>query len=194
MNPSEDQERSFTPDELPDKLPSYARVEKLKRYVFGGYHPVHLGDRIGTAERFEVHHKLGFSDTCTVWLCLDRVKIRRVGVKILRAAKSTDTSAEVAALRLFKDYDGRELRSNHIYPIEEHFWIDGPNGRHLCLVVEVLGPSISYSLKGIGFDNPDILTDLCYQATQALKYLHDREICHGGMHFPYVEHEHHVKS
>ncbi|KAI3333720.1 kinase-like domain-containing protein [Ustulina deusta] len=160
-------------------LPTYARVENLGRYAAGGFHPIHLGDHIGPDERFEVHHKLGYSDACTVWLCLDRQNDRPVGVKILQAEKSTESHPEVAALGLFKGIDQQELQSNHIFTVDEHFWIDGPNGRHLCLVVQVLGPAISYSLRGIDLDTPDLLTDLCFQAAQCLKYLHDKKICHG---------------
>ncbi|KAI8945598.1 kinase-like domain-containing protein [Xylaria longipes] len=163
----------------PNDLPSYARVEDIGRYVAGGYHPIHLGDRIGPDERFEIHHKLGYSDGCTMWLCLDRTNERRVGVKIFQADKSTESHPEIAALRLFEGIDRQELRSNRIFTMEEHFWIDGPNGRHLCFVTQVLGPAISYSLKGVDLDTPDLLADFCLQAAQSLKYLHDKKICHG---------------
>ncbi|TGJ82164.1 hypothetical protein E0Z10_g6618 [Xylaria hypoxylon] len=157
----------------------YAQVEDSERYVAGGFHPIHLGDCLGSDERFEVHHKLGYSDACTVWLCLDRKNERRVGLKVLQAEKSTEPHAEIAALRLFEGIDRQELRSNRIFTVNEHFWIDGPNGRHLCFVVEVLGPAISWSLRGIDLDTPDLLTDLCLQASQSLKYLHNKGICHG---------------
>ncbi|KAI0448365.1 kinase-like domain-containing protein [Xylaria acuta] len=161
------------------ELPPYARVEDIGRYVAGGYHPIHLGDRIGPEERFEVHHKLGYSDACTVWLCLDRKNGRRVGVKVFQAENSTESDPELAALRLFEGIDRYELQSNRIFTMDEHFWIEGPNGRHLCFVVQVLGLAISYGLKGVDLDTPDLLTDLCLQAAQSLKYLHDKKICHG---------------
>ncbi|KAI1364057.1 kinase-like domain-containing protein [Xylaria arbuscula] len=157
----------------------HARVEDIRGYIAGGFHPVHLGDRIGSEERFEVHHKLGFSDTCIVWLCLDRKNKRRVAVKILRAENSTESHPEVSARCLFEGIDRDELRSNHIFTVEEHFWIDGPNGRHICLVTAVLGPPISCELRGIDLDTPDLLTDLCFQAAQSLRYLHAKGICHG---------------
>ncbi|KAI1436491.1 kinase-like domain-containing protein [Xylaria sp. CBS 124048] len=162
-----------------DGIPRHARVEDLKRYVAGGFHPVHVGDRLGPDERFEIHHKLGYSDACTVWLCLDRVDGCRVAVKIFQAEKSSTSHPEVTALRLFEGIPRQELRANHIFPIREHFWLEGPNGRHLCFVVEVLGPAISYSLEGIGLDTPDLITDFCFQAAKSLKYLHDKKICHG---------------
>ncbi|KAI8625950.1 kinase-like domain-containing protein [Xylariaceae sp. FL1651] len=178
MGSLEGKETEFAQNELPE----YAQIEDIKKYVPGGFHPIHLGDCIGSEDRFEVQHKLGYNDTCTVWLCFDHKNSRRVGIKVLQAAESSTSFPELVALHLFECYDSQELRSNHIFPIEEHFWIEGPNGRHLCLVVEVLGPAISYWLKGIGFDTPNLLTDLCFQASQGLKYLHDRKIGHGDFH------------
>ncbi|KAI0465869.1 kinase-like domain-containing protein [Xylaria cf. heliscus] len=166
-------------DSTPEELPRYARVEDIEQYVVGGFHPIHVGDRIGPAERFEVHHKLGYSKACTVWLCFDRKNGRRVAVKVLQAEKSIEPHPEIEALRLFEGIDREELQSNGISTMDEHFWIDGPNGRHLCFVMQVFGPDISYSLKGVDLDTPDLLTDLCLQAAQILKYLHDKKICHG---------------
>ncbi|GAP88437.2 putative cmgc protein kinase [Rosellinia necatrix] len=175
MDPSDTNDRGSVSGELP----ADARVEDITRYVTGGFHPIHLGDRMGQDERFEVHHKLGHTDTCTVWLCLDHQNQRHVGVKVFQARKSIESHPEIEALQLFEGVSREELRSNRIFTIEEHFWIDGPNGRHLCFVVPVLGPPISYGLPGMDLDTPDLLTDLCLQASQTLKYLHDKKICHG---------------
>ncbi|KAI1820693.1 kinase-like domain-containing protein [Xylaria intraflava] len=174
-----DSSEAGDPESPLDEIPRSARVEDIGGYVVGGFHPLHLGDRIGPDERFEVHHKLGHSEACTIWLCLDRANRSRVGVKVLQAKKSSNSHPEITALRLFDGIDREELRSNRIFPIEEHFWIDGPNGRHLCFVVQVLGPDISHVLEGIDLDTPDLLVDLCLQASQSLKYLHDKKICHG---------------
>jgi len=164
-----------------DGLPRDAHVEDIiGYYAEGGYHPVHIGDRIGIGERFEVQHKLGYNETGTIWLCLDSKNGRRVGVKILKASKSLESHPEVLALRLFDGIDREELYANHVFPVEEYFWIEGPNGRHLCFIIQVLGPAISYTLEGIDLDTPDTLADLCLQAANGLKYLHDRKICHGS--------------
>ncbi|TRX91697.1 hypothetical protein FHL15_007479 [Xylaria flabelliformis] len=104
---------------------------------------------------------------------------RRVGVKVFQAEKSTESQLEIAALRLFEGIDRQELRSNRIFTVDDHFWINGPNGRHLCLVVQVLGLAMNYKLRGVGLDTPDLLSDLCFQAAQSLMYLHTKKICHG---------------
>ncbi|KAI0103897.1 kinase-like domain-containing protein [Nemania sp. FL0031] len=174
-----DSPRSEREGSTPEELPAYARVEDIERYTVGGFHPIHLGDRIGPEDRFEVHHKLGHSNACTAWLCFDHKNEYHVCVKIFQADQSSESHPEIGALRLFEGVDPEELRFNHIFTIDEYFWIDGPNGRHLCFVVEVLGPAISYSLRGMDLDTPDLLTNLCFQAAQSLKYLHDKGICHG---------------
>ncbi|KAI0438181.1 hypothetical protein F4803DRAFT_555314 [Xylaria telfairii] len=151
-------------DSRSEELPLYVCVEDVGGYVAGGLHPIHLGDKIGPDERFEVHHKLGYSDACTMWLCLDSREDRRVCVKVFRAEKSVEPHPEIEALYLFEGIDRDELQSNRISTMDEHFWIDGSNGYHLCFVMQVLGPPINYGLKGIGLDTPDLLGDLCLQA------------------------------
>ncbi|KAI0144345.1 kinase-like domain-containing protein [Xylariaceae sp. FL1272] len=163
-----------------DSQLDYVRVEDIKKYTIGGFHPVHLGDQIGSEGRFEVQHKLGFSDSSTAWLCLDRVNERHVAVKILQAAKSTESHPDICGMRLFDNHDRQDIYSKRLFPIEESFWISGPNGRHLCLVAQILGPSISYALKGIGLDTPETLKSFSLQAAQCLKYLHSQRICHGN--------------
>ena len=45
-------------------------AERLDRYVPGGYHPVHLHDKL-KGGRYEIVGKLGFGAFSTVWLARD---------------------------------------------------------------------------------------------------------------------------
>jgi serine/threonine-protein kinase SRPK3 len=45
--------------------------ENLSRYRPGGYHSVCLGDTFKDG-RYEIHHKLGWGGSSTVWLAKDR--------------------------------------------------------------------------------------------------------------------------
>lgn len=48
--------------------------EKLSRYSPGGYHPVNLGDTFKN-DRYEIHDKLGWGGSSTVWLVRDRESV-----------------------------------------------------------------------------------------------------------------------
>ncbi|KAK4099007.1 kinase-like protein [Parathielavia hyrcaniae] len=63
-----------------------------------------------------------------------------------------------------------------------HFTIDGPNGRHLCLVLPVLGPSITQLSSFLDSRmNPSFARRAAYQAVQAPAELHAQGLCHGDM-------------
>ena len=116
--------------------------EDLENYEPGGFHPVHLSDVYDG--RYKVVHKLGLGGFSTVWLARDTVTNRWVALKVIVARESPTYEARstiashpsIVGSRLFAVADGR-------------FWIDGPNGRHLCLVFPVLGPNLAKLSKGI---------------------------------------------
>ncbi len=116
--------------------------EELENYEPGGFHPVHLGDVYDS--RYRVVHKLGFGGYSTVWLVRDTHANRWAALKMVVAreppmyeARSTIAGhPSIAESRLFAMAEGK-------------FWIDGPNGRHLCLLFPVLGPDLSKLSKGI---------------------------------------------
>jgi hypothetical protein len=51
-------------------------AEWIEDYRPGGFHPVHIGDRIGPDERFVIQRKLGYGADATVWLALDTSLVR----------------------------------------------------------------------------------------------------------------------
>jgi serine/threonine protein kinase len=48
------------------------KEENAARYKPGGYHPVKLGDKLGT-DRYQILHKLGYGGFSTVWLAKDEL-------------------------------------------------------------------------------------------------------------------------
>ena len=154
------------------------QVEDRELYRTGGYHPVEIGDDF--EGRFKVMHKLGYGKSSTVWLCRDEVDETLVALKILIADRSSEFSPELIIKRHFRKECRTELEFNQIFIPLEHFWIKGPNGRHLCFVSQLLGPTLNNAIPGIGMDTPEQLIDMCYQASRSLSYLHKAGICHGG--------------
>ncbi|KAI3320448.1 kinase-like domain-containing protein [Xylariaceae sp. AK1471] len=156
--------------------------EPAREYCIGGYHPVNLYDVIH--ERFEIVHKLGHGGFATVWLCWDRNNTSNPwkAVKIIKAHKSHKKRPEISLMEAISDgrYDRKEWEAAHLVLPLEHFWLQGPNGRHLCEVMEVIGPDLRCAWdKIVRFAKPALVKKLFYQAGIALRFLHSQEMCHG---------------
>jgi serine/threonine protein kinase len=67
-----------------------------------------------------------------------------VALKILRT-DSSEESKEPATAR---------LSHKHIVALIDHFWHDGSNGRHLCLVFEPMGPSTTAIASELPHNKP----------------------------------------
>ena len=65
--------------------------------------------------------------------------------------------------------------------LSRHFWLDGPNGRHLVLVSKGSGPSVSQMAEwGIRI-RECLARKIALQVTQGLAYLHSEGVCHGNL-------------
>ena len=82
----------------------------------------------------------------------------------------------------------RRVTSKHSSPLHvmrmlDHFDVDGPNGTHRCLVLELLGPSIP-DVRETRFRDGrlpgHVAKAVAKQALLGLDILHDQEIAHGG--------------
>ena len=155
-----------------------ADAEDREEYRPGGFHPVHIGDRFSTAGRFRVIHKLGRGGLATVWLCRDQDTQKYVALKIIIADESRENSSELRLVNQ-EGLNFGEAGGECIAVPREHFWHDGPNGRHLCLVLPVLGPRV-YALWGKFEDPAKVSRDITLQLTCGLQFLHKNGICHGG--------------
>lgn len=148
--------------------------EDLEWYEPGGFHPVHLQDVYDL--RYSIVHKLGFGGFSTVWLARDSVENEWVALKILASETSTASTARPSIL------EDDDTKSSALFCIpKREFWIDGPNGRHLCLVLPVVGPSCSSLSKGIyATMKPALAAGIGRQAVKATSLLHSKGFCHGG--------------
>lgn len=173
-------DQSFETD--PDSDPSpwkyfpfqLGESEYLETYEPGGFHPVHLGDVYDG--RYRVVHKLGFGGFSTVWLARDTTSHRWAALKIVVASESQTYEARSTIAS-----HPSVIQSPHFAVPDRRFWIDGPNGQHLCLVGPVLGPDLAKLSKGIySRIKPDFAKEVSLRAAQALTQLHASGICHGG--------------
>ncbi|KAL2018690.1 hypothetical protein VTK56DRAFT_525 [Thermocarpiscus australiensis] len=131
-------------------------VENLEEYRIGGHHPTVIGDTFHEG-RYEIVHKLGFGGYSTIWLARDRR---------LQRSESTHPG-QLFIPRLLDD-----------------FTVDGPNGRHLCLVQEFAACSITVAKEWSSNNMFPVETarSIAAQLILRLSYLHSRGVCHGDLH------------
>lgn len=161
-----------------------AGLENLALYNPGGLHPVDIGDLIDG--RFEVFRKLGAGGFGVVWLCLDKQTNRWRAVKMLAAVHSVgNTNKEIEVLKYLQSRSSpNELARNHIAAPVEHFYINGPNGRHLCFVFPVFGPSASSWSLGLEHNEESTLVlvkEVCRQLAKGVRFLHRNNVVHGDI-------------
>lgn len=152
-------------------------TEDLEQYKPGGFHPVHLDDYYDD-NRYRVVHKLGAGGFSTVWLARDLLGQQWVGLKFIVATESENYNNRSSAIIADPTLASSELV---VSPLRE-FWVDGPNGRHLCFVLPFVGPNLATLSSGIfSRISSRLAASLSLQAAQAMALVHSRERCHGGM-------------
>ncbi|KAJ2636362.1 serine/threonine protein kinase, CMGC [Coemansia sp. RSA 1286] len=122
--------------------------EDIEDYCKGGYHPVKIGDEF-KAQRYRVVRKLGWGHFSTVWLSYDRERDMHVALKIVKSAAHYSEAAldEIElctqAVSVREPHVGRD----HVAKMLDSFEHSGPNGRHVCMVFEVLGENLLSLLR-----------------------------------------------
>jgi serine/threonine-protein kinase SRPK3 len=99
------------------------------------------------------------------------------------ANRSDETTRELVILQVLKE------RANVAHPGHKHvsdfiesFHHEGPNGRHLCVVMGLLGPQVS----SLAENSPECRLDgslarsISRQLLLAVDYLHSVGVAHGG--------------
>ncbi|KAK0609656.1 kinase-like domain-containing protein, partial [Bombardia bombarda] len=145
----------------------------------GGFHPVELGDCFDTDGRFRVAHKLGFGGYGTVWLCRDSIMGKWRALKIMAAQASEQAQCpDLQAIDFFSKFGPKELEDNHIVSPLHHFFHDGPNGHHLCVVLPWLGSTLQ-DFNKVYAHCSSLAKDICFQLVEAMHFLHANGLCHG---------------
>ncbi|EXJ86465.1 CMGC/SRPK protein kinase [Capronia epimyces CBS 606.96] len=162
--------------------------ERITGYRPGGFPPVSIGDIYN--DRYEVFNKLGWGGFSTVWLAFDESTEEWVALKILRAEASQDSRElrayqRLADLELSQPEEWRKISSLFVQ-LRDHFFHQGPNGNHLCLVTELLGPRLSLVLEKLSDDHdrwlsPDMVLKVARKLLEAIDVLHRSGFAHGDL-------------
>ncbi len=99
---------------------------------------------------------------------------RNVAIKVFRSDRRHDEE-EVRTLKQLTDGPTSHPGKSHVIQLLDQFELVGPNGRHLCLVVQALGPKLEPSEL-----SPRAGWILARQLVEAVAYFHDLGIVHGG--------------
>ncbi|KAJ3247349.1 serine/threonine protein kinase, CMGC group [Chytriomyces hyalinus] len=174
-------------------VPSEAEEEEDSAdYVKGGYHPVAVGD-VYSSGRYSVVRKLGWGHFSTVWLAVDKRDAAKsqsddsaasasshtnnvVALKIVKSAQHyTETALDEIKLleKVVAAKPGHEGQK-YVVELTDWFKIKGPNGSHVTMAFEVLGPNLltlirQYHHKGIPVP---IVKRIMKQVLMGLDYLH----------------------
>mmetsp|Transcript_35078 Transcript_35078/g.81451 ORF Transcript_35078/g.81451 Transcript_35078/m.81451 type:complete len:622 (+) Transcript_35078:179-2044(+) len=159
-------------------------------YRKGGYHPVTVGEVYNG--RYQVIAKLGWGHFSTVWLCEDMSYHRYVAMKVQKSAPhyteaaydEIELLAEAAKRGSLQEWDATQKGPlKPLFPVAQftgvvqlidYFEHYGPNGKHVCMVFETMGPNVlalikRYNFKGIPLE---IVRKVTTHTLIGLDYLH----------------------
>ena len=120
-------------------------------------------------------------------LILDPSTQRYVSIKIVVASGLETQNHELEILHHL------QANSLHSHPghssvaqLLDSFFHEGPNGRHLCVVLELLGPKVSWvAEKSQNYRlGADLARRVSGHVTEAVAYLHSCGVVHGGERSP----------
>lgn len=174
-------------------------AEPLHRYHQGGFHPIILGNFLDSG-RYTVLHKLGWGGYSTVWLARDQRlydKYEFPGIEAnwnyfryrdevyvaIKIGVAEAYGKEMRELQVTKQMATSCPRPKHTVLMLENFHLKGPNGRHNCLVFELLGPNIPDIIDAHfphGRLPGKLAKVIAKQSLVRLSNLHQHNIGHGG--------------
>ncbi|KAI2819264.1 hypothetical protein CBS63078_7662 [Aspergillus niger] len=116
--------------------------ETLPTYNAEKYYPVRLGEILHG--RYQVVAKLGYGVTSTVWLGRDLSDSKHVALKIY--VTGVERNHELSVYDRIGAVETDHAGQNLIRKLWGHFSLEGPHGRHMCLVHQPLGLSVDQFL------------------------------------------------
>ena len=170
--------------------------EGLEDYKTDGYHPVHIGEIL--LNRYVIMQKLGWGHFSTAWLAKDTKYDTYVAIKIQKSAKNY-IEAAYDEVEILQELEKHNFEPKWIESVK-HYWRDSPdkikngvkrghsqivqllnsfihhgqNGKHFCMVFEIMGVTLleiikRYNYRGIPLPYVRIITK---QILIGLDFLH----------------------
>ncbi|KAK5444170.1 hypothetical protein LTS15_010523 [Exophiala xenobiotica] len=163
--------------------------EWAETYRPGGFHPVNLGDTFKDGQ-YRVIRKLGYGSFSTVWLARDTMNLRYVALKVMDTQASHKAKTELSILKRINECRAKDPLTRYILINLDTFQHSGPNGTHLCLVTEPMGPTVASLAEeltpleewkvNIRYPKP-MARRILTHALLGLKFLHDNGIVHADL-------------
>ncbi|XP_055388914.1 SRSF protein kinase 3-like [Condylostylus longicornis] len=148
--------------------------EGTRDYKKGGYHPVTIGEIYN--HRYRIEAKLGWGHFSTVWLATDlkSTECKYVAIKFQKSARHYSEAAydEIELLTVVRRRSELvQWGGTGSLIFFEHC---GPNGTHVCMVFEVMGPNLLSLIKQYNFDGVpiDLVRKIAAHLLVGLDYLH----------------------
>ncbi|RMY15626.1 hypothetical protein D0868_00782 [Hortaea werneckii] len=145
--------------------------ETLSGYQSRHYYPVRLGDVLN--DRYKVIGKLGFGSASTVWLCRDLQKqYKYVALKVY--INNSKYHRELPIYEEINDLQSTHEGQKYIRKMYDSFELQGPHGRHICLVHQPLGISLG-ELKELtpdGLFSAELIRQTLRCILSGLQFLH----------------------
>lgn len=158
-------------------------VEHLGDYRLGGYHPIHIDERLD--KRYRIVHKLGHGTFSTAWLAIDEKTSKYVAIKV-GTADADRTEADILSqlTENAASYIGSEDKPSLIPVVLRRFHLRGPNGTHPCLVTLPARCSLrdAKEASGSSLFQLDVARSLAAQLVMAVSLVHSQGYAHGDLH------------
>ncbi|KAL9085277.1 MAG: hypothetical protein Q9159_004786 [Coniocarpon cinnabarinum] len=172
--------------------------EWREKYKPGGFHPIDLGDTLNGG-RYKIVRKLGYGSFSTVWLAQDQrtTEQKYAAIKVGAATANDEFNYELSTYTRVQQPlgTGEYTSGTRLVKLIDDFVEEGVNGKHQCLVFDVMGPPLSSLLrypaeyKGMSVQarkDRRLPLWLAKRAVKCLVYgaheLHTHGIAHGDLH------------
>ncbi|KAH3684463.1 hypothetical protein WICPIJ_004557 [Wickerhamomyces pijperi] len=161
----------------------YVQQESSHDYRYGGYHSTKENELLGPMNQYVMIKKLGWGQYSTVWLVFNKFTSEYLALKIIRSDRVYSLAAldEVKLLQALKaDVEHKE----YLIEYKEAFWHKGPNGKHCCLVFELLGENLLQFVHVYQDKTPlgglplPLAKSLIKQVLLGVSQLHQRQLIH----------------